>query len=638
MNSSGILKRGLAATAISALAVAGIPALAGTANAAVGSVTVTAFDAYDIDEFSQGDADDIVVTVKETGGAPTANQDIEYSYVFTPEAGGPALPATPYVDGGTTDATGKANLSFVPVPGAVGTYVVSVRTVGSQIAAAPFTIQVGEAELYWADGASASSPVNGSDTYSASLLLTNAAKSPLVQRDILVSYATGGDAAFGPQTVPSVRVDAANATSRTGADGSFTVSLTDPPATPGGVAESGDLVASAPDAAGAGDAANANATDSLEVNFEKTPVVKAVSIDTDNVFAGAPAPGKPVELNIKVTSEGPTAAPGDDIVLKDAPVTVTVDKGFLTPDTKGEGMNVDPTDLDLTDEQDDEGDLFGFYESLGASATVDSSDDAAAPADNAAGIVATIEQDAGFNDDGLVTQTVNVTAGGKSAQTTITYDSRNYLNLPEAVIVRDGGDASVPGAIDLKLGAFDQYRNLVGGLPADVTDNTPAARVDAEDGGATTDYINDNPTLRASSNRAVQQVITARIPSRKTLVNPTGDPVGPTDSTTTATHTIDWRAGGGGGKDAVTATLRGNGGAKDRLRVSTTPSAKRATATLFKVVKGKKQQVGKKALNKRGKATFVKRDFNGNRVTKYFVRVSSTKNTRGDRSNTVRVK
>ena len=35
-SSSGIIKRGLAATAISALAVAGIPALAGTAHAAPG--------------------------------------------------------------------------------------------------------------------------------------------------------------------------------------------------------------------------------------------------------------------------------------------------------------------------------------------------------------------------------------------------------------------------------------------------------------------------------------------------------------------------------------------------------------------------------------------------------------------------
>ena len=52
ISSSGIIKRGLAATAISALAVAGIPALAGTAHAAPGSVTVTALSAYDLDEFA----------------------------------------------------------------------------------------------------------------------------------------------------------------------------------------------------------------------------------------------------------------------------------------------------------------------------------------------------------------------------------------------------------------------------------------------------------------------------------------------------------------------------------------------------------------------------------------------------------
>ena len=619
MNSSGILKRGLAATAISALAVAGVPALAGTAHAAPGTLTVApTFSAYDLDEFNDA-TKDLLVTVKETDGTtPTVGQDVEYSFVFTLE-GGVAAPATPFAPGGTTGADGTVDLEFDPP--AAGTYTVTVRTVGSHISAPAFTFVAGQGEIIWADGASASSPQNGSDTYAGSLTLGNAAATPLSGRTVAINYDSAGDVIMStPQPAGTARVDDDNATATTGANGGFSVGLTDsalPVAT-----DSGTLIADT----------TFTPASNLAVSFEPTPVVKAVTVTTDNVFGGSAAPGKPVELNVKVTSEGATPDPGDDVVLKDAPVTVTVDKGFLTPDTEGEGMNVDPTDLVLTDEQNDENDLFGFYESLTNTATVNTSDDAGD--NNAAGIVATIEEHEDFLDDGMATQTVTVTAGGRSAETTITYDSSNYLNLPAAAFVRDGGVATAPGAVDLKLFAADQYGNLVGGEAATVTDNTPVARVDAEAGGVRTDFVNDNPSVTASSDRAVQQVITANIPSHETLVNATGDPAAQAPSTTTASHTLNWR----GGKEAIVATLRGNGGGKDTLRVSTTPRAKRAIATLFKVVNGTKQQIGQKALNNRGKATFTKRDLNGKRVTKYVVKVAPTNNTKGDRSNTAKVK
>jgi hypothetical protein len=616
MNSSGILKRGLAATAISALAVAGIPALAGTAHAAVGVTVANPFAAYDFDEF--GDATkDFVVTVKD-GNTLINNQAVEFSYVFTPEGGQPQA-ATAYAAGGTTDATGTVDLEFNPA--AAGTYTVTVRTVGSHISAAPFTFVAGEGEITWADGVSVRSPQNGSDTYAGTLTLDNAAATPLSGRTVDIDYNSAGDVIMStPQPAGTARVNDDEATATTGADGGFSVGLTDaaaPLAT-----DSGTLIADTSFTPAA----------ALSVSFEPAPVVKAITVATDNVY-GSPAPGRPVELDIKVTSEGPTDAPGDDVVLKDAPVVVTVDAGFLTPDTQGEGMNVDPAELALTADQDDENDLFGFYENLTNSTTVDTSDDAGNPANNAAGIVATIEKDAGFVDDGQVTQTVTVTAGGKSAQTTIDYDSSNYLNLPAAAFVRDSGVAKVPGPVELKLFAADQYGNLVGGESANVTDNTPVARVDAENGGVTTDFVNDNPSVTASSKQAVTQVITANIGALKTLVNASGAPV-QSNASTTASYTINWK----GGATKTVATLSGNGGAKDKLRVSTTPGAKGAIATLYKIVKGKKQQVGTKALNKGGKATFVTRDRNGSKVTKYFVKVASTNKIKGDRSNTARVK
>jgi hypothetical protein len=625
MNSSGI-KRGLAATAISALAVTGIPALAGTAHAAVASVAVTALPAYDIDEFA-GTPDDITVTVKETDGKPSpAGTAVEYSYVYTPEGGEPAK-ATDYAPGGVVAGTeGKANLAFVPP--AAGSYTITVRTTANQTPAPAFTVIVGESEIVWADGASASSPVNGSDTYTGTLALTNAAKTPLSGRKIEVELTDQDDVSFGPQTG---RVDADSATSTTGTDGKFTVSLTDPVTNPV-VAESAKLTATAPALKGPLDAGTADATDELTVNFRATPVVKAVSVEPKAVF-GQAAPGKPVELEVTVTSEGPSPIAGDDVVLDDFPVSVSVDKGFLSPDTKP-GLTTGINDLTLTADQDDKGDLFGFYEDLGNSETVDTSDDQTA---NAAGIIATIAKDAGFNDDGLVQQTVTVTAGGKTVTETITYDVRDYLNLSGVAFRKDGGSAKVPGSVDFKLYAADQFGNLVGDEFATVSDDTPVARVvTPEPFGARTDFLNDNPSVIASSSQPVKQTITASVDAAANLVAANGDR-DETSKTVTGATTLNWTKGPE--QTGIVAKLKGagNGAKADKLTVVAPAKANGAVVKLFKVVGKKLVPAGTKAL-KNGKASFTKADKNGRGVTKYVAKVSATNDTKADRSNTRNVR
>ncbi|MDQ4051497.1 MAG: hypothetical protein M3237_02210 [Actinomycetota bacterium] len=619
----------MAATAIAALAVTGIPALASTAHAAVGSVAVAgvnSFTAFDVDELAV--ADDIIVTIKETGGTPSpAGTAVEYNFVRTNEAG-VAQPASGWLPGGsTTDATGVMKLGFAP--DGLGTYVLQVRTVGSQIAATPFTFVVGESEITWADGTSASSPLNGSDTYTGTLALTNAAKTPLPQRAVAIEY-TGTDANFGPQTAPSVRVDANSATSSTAADGKFSVSMTDPVTNPA-VAETGLLAADA-SLLNAGDLnAAADAYDELTVNFETPPVVKAVTIDDANVFGGPAAPGKPVELEITVTSEGPTPAAGDDIVLKDIPVSVAVDKGFLSPDSKP-GLNTGINDLALAAGQGDEGDLFGFYEDLGTTETVDTSDD---QVDNAAGIIATMAKDAGFNDDGLVNQTVTVTAGGKTATETFTYDVRNYLNIPATALRRDGtpaGNVQVPGAVDFKLYAADQFQNLVGDQFATVTDNTPDAKVVTEAFGATTDFINDNPSVTASATTPVNQVITATVNTDENLVDATGN-LDNGNKVVTTTAAVNW-VKAGVPPTAIVAKLIGknNGGKADGLTVVTSKQANGATVKLFKIVGGKLRSAGTTVLTN-GRASFKKADMNGNAFTTYIARVQKTSDTKGARTN-----
>ena len=188
MISSGILKRGLAATAISALAVAGVPALAGTAHAAVG-VTVAGFNAYDIDEF--GDATkDIVVTVKD-GATAVSGQAVEYDVAFVPEVGAAVPEDGTFSPGGTTAADGTVDLEFDPTE--AGTYTVTVRTVGTHISAPAFTFVAGEGEITWADGVSAQSPPQGSDTYAGTLTLDNAAGTPLSGRTVAVHWNSAGN-------------------------------------------------------------------------------------------------------------------------------------------------------------------------------------------------------------------------------------------------------------------------------------------------------------------------------------------------------------------------------------------------------------------------------------------------------------
>ncbi len=218
ISSSGIIKRSLAVSAISALAVAGIPALAGTAHAAPGSVTVAALTAYDVDEFTDATPNDILVTVTETNGTtPTAGQDVEYSFVFTPE-GGVAAPATPFLPGGTTDAAGKVDLTFDPV--LPGTYAVTVRTAGSHISAPAATFVVGQGEITWADGASAISAPHSSDTYAGTLTLDNAAATPLSGRTVTIHWDSAGNVIMStPQPAGTVRGGDDDATATTGATG-----------------------------------------------------------------------------------------------------------------------------------------------------------------------------------------------------------------------------------------------------------------------------------------------------------------------------------------------------------------------------------------------------------------------------------
>ncbi len=222
MNRSGIIKRGLAATAISALAVAGIPALAGTAHAAV-DVTVAGVNgwtAFDIDEFATA-GDLIVVTVTDGANGPGRHHHPVRAYAYTPFGGVAQAPTDGVVRSPVPSPapTARSNLTFVP-GGSRHLHRHRADRRHPHRHPAPSAVMAGEAEITWADGVSASSPQNGSDTYAATLALTNPAATPLAGRTS-TSATTTVPATRCSLPAPSVRVNDANADSTTGADGKF---------------------------------------------------------------------------------------------------------------------------------------------------------------------------------------------------------------------------------------------------------------------------------------------------------------------------------------------------------------------------------------------------------------------------------
>ncbi|GEP34872.1 hypothetical protein NSZ01_26400 [Nocardioides szechwanensis] len=95
------------------------------------------------------------------------------------------------------------------------------------------------------------------------------------------------------------------------------------------------------------------------------------------------------------------------------------------------------------------------------------------------------------------------------------------------------------------------------------------------------------------------------------------------------------------GPVAIVAKLSGNdnGAANDKLKVNAPSIAQGAEVRLFKVIDGRRIQVGKtKGLNQFGNAVFIVRDRNGGRLTKYVAVVVKTAKTLGDTTNPKRVR
>jgi hypothetical protein len=613
------------------------------------SLVASAVDGYadfDLDEVTGAEnGDDFVATLKDQNGEPIAGQPVEYSWHFKP-ATGPQTD-TPFASAGDTDAKGQVAVPF-PTNGAAGTYTLNVRRPnvnGSGLLnGTPLTVDVAESEITFADGDSVNAPVNGSTTIKGTLALVNGAGA-LGGRTVTVTYTpgVGGDASFSTeQPSGTTRDNALQATAKTAADGSFSVSLTDPTVPPNvpPTNESGTLTAVATGLNTGDTDTSADARDSIAVNFKQAETVSGIEIATDVLAPNGTGvqtagPGVPVDLDITVRGADGDDNPSNDPKLGDVPVEVSVDKGFLSP-------NAETTDdLTLADGHNTAGDLWGFFKNDGTSQTVTTAESGAAQ--GTTGLVAAIEKDAGFDDDGLTQLTVTVKAGDVTQTKTITYDARALLNATDPSFERaDGeptGDVPTTEKVGMQLYVHDQFGNLVGDEKARISDNSPIADFDTDESADSTftDFTNSGPGVTAFSERPTTQTLTALMTPGQVLVDGAGNATA--DSATTVSvdsDPITWvEPTEPQPPVSIVAKLTGsnNGPKPDKLTVTASQAAAGATVKLYKIKNGKRIAVKSGQLNANGKVTFRVKDRNGKAFTTYVARVMATDATKADTSN-----
>lgn len=632
-------------------------------NAQFAAVSVAANPnrtAYDFDELDQTT---FTVTTRDQNGNPINGQPIQYRWVVDPTAAGAPNAATAFTDATATSGEGTTTVTFPTTGGftyvdatgvtrtiadndlPAGAYSLEVRRPnvnGTGLTnATPITFEAGESEITFEEGASANAPVNGTFTVRGNLALVGSG-TDLANRLVTITQSGTGDSfvvGTADQPAGTTQTSQTTATARTDANGNFAVTLRDPaiPAnvTPTPEVDQINAVATAlVGNIGADDTLTVNdaqdAEGDLTVNFIVAPTVKRIVVDEDELFAGNAAPGKPVDLDIEVYAEGPTAAASDDVLLQDFPVTVSVDKGFLSPNAETVG------DLSLSAENDDEGDLFGFYENLGKQQTISTGDN------REAGIVAAIERDEDFDDDGLADVKVTITAGGVTENVDITFDSRNFLNLADLRLERaagePSGDVTVGSEVDFNLYAKDQFGNLVGDTAARITDDSTVAdvRTDGDFGVTLTDFTTSGAGITATSAAPAVQVLTATITGAdENLVDENGNLDADDRTVTAQSAPITWVEGTTPpppaaikpGIQAFNVTRQQPG--MDWIKVGAA-KAKGAKVKLFQVTKNGRKLVRTGNISDKGQKIWILPDGAVNKErTFYAVVVATDTNQRG---------
>jgi hypothetical protein len=469
MNTSGI-RRGLALSAVMALAASGTSLLAPAAFAAPGALRLVATSddgsVLDFDEYAAGDVS-VQVTDSTNAGADVDDaQDLRYHWTITPFDGSPAsirVPAT-----GTDTQTAEVNGEFVvPLPGQQesGTYALVAELGpdaqgGNAIASRTvLTLKVGHAQVVF-DESPWRAPAGDDAPVAGRLQLEDGTGLPARVLDLGLARGTAGtdldaDAGFVPEPPTAGLVTSRAVT--TGADGTFEVVVSDPAEDGQGTELGGVVTAVTGTTTGVGDA-GASATLALDLVSETPPAGTTMVIGD----LGAGTPGLPLASQVTITAPdntydadpGTPGLQGDGDTDRDPVVgqlyTLAIDKGFFST-----GSEKLPSVA---------GEPAGNLESLGRSLS------GLTDADGEVSFHAAIERDAGFDDDGLVTATVTATAGELSGTTEAGWDTANALNGGEVRIVLSPAaeqDAAVNPALEgnrtyYDVFTLDQFGNRVG--------------------------------------------------------------------------------------------------------------------------------------------------------------------------------
>jgi hypothetical protein len=595
--------------------------------AQLNSVTISSLKdrkAFDIDEIT---ADTFQVTLKDNEGNPF-NAPVQYRWSVDNPGTADDHTGT-WTDAGTTGADGVISIPFDSLGENGGNYTLEARhpnEAGTGLMnATPMTFEVGESEITFDEGTSAEATSYSTVTYSGNLALVGSG-TDLAGRTVTITYSTTGDSVVATTQPSGTTKGSGNtATAVTDANGNFSVTLSDPAGPPNVTpySEVGTLTAEAVALHGTGDASNADAMDTLLVNWGPAPTPASITIDANDLFQYEnDTPGRPVDFDVVVKDAAGTA-------LKDFPVEVTVDHGFVTPGA-GDGAGYGD-DSELTpDPAPVAGANYGEWKDLGATETVSTGDGSTAD------FAAAIERDAGFDDDGLVNTTVTVKAGSVTKTYTINWNSSDPLNPGSVELVPVAGEstsANVGDTVEFNVFAKDQFGNLVGNEQVQMFDNTTSAdfTTDYFGGYALSDFTNSGPSVIASSDAAGSQVLEARWNNASDNYTNANGAHAQGNETVTDTATVTWSAPAPRQTIQALLKLRNQVDGDDVAKVNAPSAAAGARVKLFKIKKdGTRVLLAVKTANAHGNAKFVVNDNKPGKVTTYKAKVGATAKTFAD--------
>lgn len=444
----------------------------------------------------------VVPVVKLTAVNTDANPDV--TTVTAP------VPAATGADGKTTINVSGVNNTTVNYT--VDAYVNNNGTpqpdAGDAIAT-PFAIASDNSYIKWDTGTNAQA-LNGTTTVQSGKFLLAETDTVLPGRNVSITYSPTGNSILAlqaQQPAGTVRGGDTVASAVTDATGSFAVAVTDP-AVPNGQELNNTLTATN---AALGITGNTGTDDlsgsddflgdlqALDLDFLRSLTPTRVEIDntitndqTDGLEALINFPNDPMPGGLAIAEVSSFNA--DNVQLDDVDINMTIDEGYF---------------LDLANPFEGTPAVGGLldFRSAGQTATV-STDDGVGT------MIVNIERNAGFDDDGLVSDKLHATAGSATDDHDFTWSTnQDPLNQGsfDVALSADQESSILPKAragtgnsgqvVDYDVTTTDQFGNRTS-QPTTTTDNSPIAAFSST--GASEFDLNQ-PAIEAFSNSATNQ-------------------------------------------------------------------------------------------------------------------------------------